>query len=71
MSYCDSILTGIFQTDLLESRFGHDRKLSGSNYMVTVSDVLLSGKKKKVKRLLKLYLVSKGTINIRSYVEKF
>ena len=34
----NSILTGIFQTDQLESRFGHYRQLSGSNYLVTVSD---------------------------------
>ena len=38
---------------------------------MTVSDVLRSEKKLKVKRLLKLYLVSKGTISIRTYLEKF
>ena len=50
-----SILTGKFQTDQLESRFGYYRQLSGSNYLVTVSDVSCSKKKLKVKRLLKLY----------------
>ena len=40
-----SILTGKFQTDQLESRFGHYRQLSGSKYLVTVSDVLRSEKK--------------------------
>ena len=38
---------------------------------MTVSDVLRSEKKLKVKRLLKLYSTSKGTISIRTYLEKF
>ena len=38
---------------------------------MTVSDVLRSYKKLKVKRLLKLYSASKGTISIRTYLEKF
>ena len=50
-----SIITGKFQTDQLESRFGHYRQLFGSNYLVTVSDVLRSEKKLKVKRLIKLF----------------
>ena len=66
-----SHLTGRFQTDQLESRFGHYRQLSGRNYSVTVSDVLRSEKKLKVKRLLRLYSASKGTISIRTYLEKF
>ena len=53
-----SILTGKFQTDQFESRFCHYRQLSGSNYLVTVSDVLR-------------YSASKGTISIRTYLEKF
>ena len=67
-----SILTGKFQTDQLESRFGHYRQLSGSNYFIMiVSHVLRSEKKLKVKRLLKLYSASKGTISIWTYLEKF
>ena len=54
-----SIITAKFQTDQLESRFGHYRQLCGSNYLVTVSDVLRSEKKLMVKRLLKLYSASK------------
>ena len=61
-----SILTG-----KLESRFGHYRQLSGSNYLVIVSDVLRCEKKFKVKRLLKLYSALKGTICILTYLEKF
>ena len=38
---------------------------------MTVSDVLWSEIKLKVTRLLKLYSASKGTISIRSYLEKF
>ena len=37
--------TGKFQTGQLKSRFGHYRQLSGSNYLVTVTDVLRSEKK--------------------------
>ena len=56
----------------MESRFGHYRQLSGSYYLVTVSDVLRCEKKLKVERLLKLYSASKGTIiSIRTYLEKF
>ena len=65
-----SIITGKFQTDQWESRFGQYRQLSGSNYLVTVSNVLRSDKKLKIKRLLKLYSTSKGTISIRIYLEK-
>ena len=44
-----SILTGKFQTDQMESRFGHYIQLLGRNYLETVSDVLRSEKKLKVK----------------------
>ena len=33
------VLLGKFQTDQLESRFGHYRQLSGSNYLVSVQEV--------------------------------
>ena len=38
----DYVLTGKFQTDQLESRFGHYRQLSRSNYLVSVADILQS-----------------------------
>ena len=66
-----SILTNKFQTDQLKNKFNHYRKLFDSNYLVTVSDGLRCEKKLKVKRLLKLYSTSKGTISIRTYLEKF
>ena len=68
MSY---VLLGKFQTDQLESRFGHYRQLSGSNYLVSVQDVLHSEKKLKIKSLLKLYSASKGDITIRDYLGTF
>ena len=67
----DYVLTGKFQTDQLESRFGHYRQLSGSNYLVSVADVLQSEKKLKVKRLLRLYTASKGTVSIKNYLSTF
>ena len=52
-----SILLGKFQTDQLESRFCHNRQLSGRKYLVKVLDVM-------AKRLLKLYSASNGIINM-------
>ena len=43
------VLLGKFQTDNLEARFGQYRMLSGSNYLVSVNEVLQSEKKLKVK----------------------
>ena len=65
------VLLGKFQTDQLESRFGHYRQLSGSNYLVSVQEVLQSEKKLKIKSLLKLYSASKGAITIRDYIGNF
>ena len=50
------ILTGKFQTDNLEARFGLYRMLSGSNYLVSVIEILQSEKKLKLKGLLKIVL---------------
>ena len=65
------ILTGKFQTDNLEVRFGLYRMLSGSNYLVYVIEVLQSEKKLKLKGLLKLYLASKGIIKIKDFFLEF
>ena len=65
------VLLGKFQTDQLESRFGHYRQLSGSNYLVSVQEVLQSEKKLKRKSLLKLYSASKGVITIRDSIGNF
>ena len=67
----DYVLTGKFQTDQLESRFGHYRQLSGSNYLVSVADILQREKKLKVNRLLRLYTASKRTVSINNYLSTF
>ena len=65
------ILTGKFQTDNLEARFGLYRMLSGSNYIVSVIEVLQSEKKLKLKGFLKLYSASKGIIKIKDFFLEF
>ena len=65
------VLLGKFQTDNLEARFGQYIMLSGSNYLVSVNEVLQSEKKLKVKNLLKLYTSSKGVINIKDVLVEF
>ena len=67
----DYVLTGKFQTDQLEGGFGHYRQLSRSNYLVSVADILQSEKKLKVKRLLRLYTASKGTVSIKNNLSTF
>ena len=68
MSY---VLLGKFQTDNLESRFENYRQLSGSNYLVSMKEVLQSEKKLKVKSLLNLFSSTKGTITIHNYLMNF
>ena len=68
MSY---VLLGKFQTDNLESRFGNNRQLAGSNYLVSMKEVLQSEKKLKVESLLNLFSSTKGTITIRDYLINF
>lgn len=48
------VLTGKFQTDNLEARFGQYRQMSGCCYNVTVQQILQSEKKLKLLSLLKL-----------------
>ena len=68
MSY---VLLGKFQTDNLESRFRNYHKLSGSNYLVSMKDVLQSEKRLKVTPLLNLFSSTKGTITIRNCLINF
>ena len=56
------VMLGRFQTDNLEARFGQYRMLSGTNYLVSVKEVIQSEKQIKVKSLLKLYTKSKGFV---------
>ena len=65
------VLLGKFQTDNLEARFDLYRMLSGSNYLVSVNEVLQSEKKLKVRSLLKLYTNSHGIIRIKDFFMEF
>ena len=56
----DYILLGKFQTDALERRFGHYRQMSGSQYLVSIYDIINSEKKIKIKKLLNLYSKNNG-----------
>nr|XP_042911089.1 uncharacterized protein LOC122272083 [Parasteatoda tepidariorum] len=60
------VLTGKFQTDCLESRFGIYRQMSGSNYHVSVIDVIESERKLRIKSILTLNSSSLGNIFFRS-----
>ena len=51
----DFVLTGKFQTDDLESRFGHYRQMSGGNRLVSIQEILETEKKIKINSMLKLY----------------
>src|SRR5664279_3728352 len=46
------VLTGKFQTDCLEARFGKYRQLSGTNYHISVQEIKESEKKLKIISLL-------------------
>lgn len=48
------LLLGKFQTDPLEKRFGCYRQMSGSNYHISLQELLESEKKLRVKNLLRL-----------------
>ncbi|GFX25159.1 uncharacterized protein TNCV_2753341 [Trichonephila clavipes] len=49
------VLTGKFQTDSLEPRFGQYRQMSGANYHVTVQEILQAEKKLRIKSVLSLH----------------
>ena len=61
---------------VIKVTFGHYEctgcnAISGSNYLVSVQEVLESKKKLRIKSLLKLYSASKGVITIRDYIGNF
>jgi hypothetical protein len=58
------ILLGKFQTDCLECRFGLYRRLSGTNYHVSVQELNESEKKLKIVSLLHVTSASRGKIII-------
>lgn len=61
------VLLGKFQTDHLEFRFSQYRQLCGSNYHVSVQQILEGEKKLKLVSVLKLVSASQGTLSIKSF----
>lgn len=59
---CKYLLTGKFQTDNLESRFGNYRQLSGGNYYVSLRQIYESEKKIRIKGLFNLHSAQYGQI---------
>jgi hypothetical protein len=60
-------LTGKFQTDSLERRFGQYRQLSGGNYNVSVQQVLESEKKLRVSSMLSLKSNKLGHVAVSEF----
>ena len=67
----EPILTIKFQTDKLERRFSQYRQMSGSNYRVSVQQILESERKIKLKSILELHSNAHGTIALKNFVTKF
>lgn len=62
------ILLGKFQSDDLEGRFGRYRGMSGSNYNITVKQILESERKLKILSLLKLHSSKHGEFHIKDFL---
>ena len=63
------VLLGKLQTDNLEFRFSQYRQLSGSNFHVSVQQLLESEKKLKLLSVLKLVSASKGAVTLKDITE--
>ena len=62
------VLTSKFQTDPLEFRFSMYRQMSGSNYHVSVEQILESERKLRIKSLLHLHSTKFGAIPLKDFV---
>jgi len=62
------VLLGKFQTDNLEFRFGQYRQMSGTNYIVSVSQVMESEKKLKILSIMKVVTCGKKEITLRDFI---
>jgi len=62
------VLLGKFQTDALEYRFSQYRRLSGTNYHVSVSEIMESEKKLKLTSVLSLKSAQFGHVSISKFV---
>jgi hypothetical protein len=64
------ILLGKLQTDNLEAKFGEYRQLSGSNYLVSVKEILESEKKLRVHSVLCMSSSKYGDVHIKDLTEE-
>jgi hypothetical protein len=60
------VLTGTFQTDPLEGRFGVYRRMSGTNYHISVAEIMESEKKLKITSTLNL--IGKFNVSVCDFV---
>ncbi len=61
------VLTGKFQTDCLEFRFAQYRRLAGTNYHVSVREIMESEKKLKLMSVLSLKSATFGRVSISKF----
>jgi len=64
------VLSGKFQTDCLESRFGKYRQLSGAHYNVSVQEIRESEKKLRILSLLRVLSFSQGDVTLVDILSK-
>ena len=64
------VLTGKFQTDPLEARFGKHRRLAGTNYHISVREIRESEKKLTIISMLHAVSASKGQISFTDFISK-
>ncbi|GFW80623.1 transposable element P transposase [Trichonephila clavipes] len=62
------VLTGKFQTDSLEARFGQYRQMSGANYHITAGNFASCEKKLRIKSVLTLHSDKYGTISLKKLI---
>jgi len=62
------VLLGKFQTDALEFRFGQYRRMSGTNYNVSVTQIMESEKKLKIMSLMKVVSCDKGILTLKDFI---
>lgn len=65
----DYVLLGKFQTDNLEFRFSQYRQMSGSNFHVSVQQLLEGEKKLKLMSVLKMASASKETLTLKDITD--
>src|SRR6218665_923363 len=61
------VLTGKFQTDYLEYRFSQYRRLAGTNFHISVREIMECEKKLKLSSILHINSASKGKMSIMKF----